>query len=256
MPAGDPWFDPDATGTAVIPFNRSYFELAGGARQQVDAITAWIDASNVYGSDAGRALALRRQDGSGKLKTSYGELLPFNEDGLPNAPSPDPSYFLAGDFRANEHAALSGVHTLFVREHNRWAELIAGMDGGPGPPQPPGHGSGDRRPRSPGAGGGGGGPHLSGDEIYELARAIVGAEMQAITYREFLPVLLGPGALPPYPGYDATRDPGSRTSSRRRPTASDTRCSRRASCAWAPAACPSPRVRSRCARPSSTRWSS
>ncbi len=33
------------------------------------------------------------------------------------------------------------------------------------------------------------------------------AEMQAITYREFLPVLLGPNALPPYRGYKATVNP-------------------------------------------------
>ena len=51
-------------------------------------------------------------------------------------------------------------------------------------------------------------PESSGDDIYERARAIVGAEMQAITYNEFLPLLLGADALPPYTGYRPEVDPG------------------------------------------------
>ena len=86
--------------------------------------------------------------------------------------------FLAGDLRANEQVGLTSLHTLFVREHNRLAEAIAAED-----------------------------PDLSGHEIYELARKIVGAQMQVITYSEFLPMLLGPGAIGPYGGYDRGADP-------------------------------------------------
>ena len=171
VPVGDPFFDPGALGLATIPLDRSSWELEHGQREQVNEITAYVDASNVYGSSTERALALRTLDGTGRLKTSDGDLLPFNVDGLPNAPDDDPSLFLAGDVRANEQAALIAMHTLFVREHNHWAEMI------------------------------GASADLSGDTIYEMARAIVGAEMQAITYREFLPVLLGPDPLPPYEGY-------------------------------------------------------
>ena len=63
----------------------------------MNQITSYIDASNVYGSDDVRAAALRQNDGSGKLKTSHGNMLPFNVDGLPNAGGPDPTLFLAGD---------------------------------------------------------------------------------------------------------------------------------------------------------------
>jgi hypothetical protein len=64
------------------------------------------------------------------------------------------------------------MHTLFVREHNYWAGKYAGNH-----------------------------PDATDEDIYQFARTIVAAEMQAITYREFLPVLLGHDALPPYRGY-------------------------------------------------------
>ena len=157
IPAGDLHFDPDGNGHVFMAFNRSVYDTGTGTgadnpRQQLNEITAWIDASNVYGSDDRRAQALRTNDGTGRLKTSANDLLPFNVDGLPNAGGDSPALFLAGDVRANEQVGLTAMHTLFVREHNRLAEIIA------------------RRHR-----------HLSGDQIYERARRIVGAQMQAIT---------------------------------------------------------------------------
>ncbi len=180
VPAGDLWFDPSATGTVTIPLGRSAYEEVDGVRQQVNTITAFLDGSNVYGSDQERADALRAMGGAGRLKTSAGDLLPFNEDGLPNAATGDAaSFFLAGDFRANEQVGLTAMHTLFVREHNYWADRVAQAL-----------------------------PELDGDQIYEYTRAIVTAELQAITYREFLPILLGRGALPPYRGYRPQVDAG------------------------------------------------
>lgn len=178
VPQGDVFFDPEATGAQVIHFNRSKFNRVLDVRQQINDITAYIDASNVYGSDHKRAMALRTLDGTGRLKTSAGNLLPFNVEGLPNAPNTAAAFFLAGDVRANEQVGLTAMHTLFVREHNSWAAQF-------------------RRHAA-----------LSGDDIYEYARAIVAAEMQAITYNEFLPMLLGPGALTDYSGYDPNVDAG------------------------------------------------
>jgi len=184
VPIGDPFFDPFFTGTQVIPLLRSVFDPTTGTnplnpRQQMNGITAFIDASNVYGSDAVRAAALRTNDGTGRLRMSAHRMLPFNTGGLPNAGGPDPALFLAGDVRANEQVALTAMHTLFAREHNRIAGEIWQEDSS-----------------------------LSGDEIYQHARAIVGAQMQVITYNEFLPVLLGPGALSEYAGYIDDVDPG------------------------------------------------
>ncbi|MCB1630112.1 MAG: hypothetical protein KDI48_20460, partial [Xanthomonadales bacterium] len=91
VPSGDEWFDPSATGTATIAMNRSLYEDVDGVRQQINTISAFIDGSNVYGSDETRAAALRAFDGLGHLATSAGNLLPFNVDALPNAATGDPA---------------------------------------------------------------------------------------------------------------------------------------------------------------------
>lgn len=177
VPTGDPFFDPTGSGAATIDFNRSAYHPGTGndpayPRQQMNQITHFLDASNVYGSDDVRAAALRTNDGTGRLRVSAGDLLPFNTDGLPNAGGTGPELFLAGDVRANEQVGLTALHTLFVREHNRLAQEISTSN-----------------------------PGLSGEEIYQRARRIVGALVQVITYQEFLPALLGPNALFAYSGY-------------------------------------------------------
>jgi hypothetical protein len=177
VPIGDPFFDPDSTGVEVIEFSRSVYAHQSTPRQQINEITHWIDGSNVYGSDIERATALRTNDGTGRLKTSAGDLLPFNEDGLQNAGGNSPDLFLAGDIRANEQVALTAMHTLFVREHNRLADSIRESS-----------------------------PRLHGEIVYQRARRTVAALLQVITYQEYIPALLGPNALKEYEGYDPTVD--------------------------------------------------
>ena len=65
----------------TIAFNRSIYAEGSAPRQQLNEVSAWIDASNVYGSDAERAAALRTLDGTGRLATSDGSLLPRNDAG-------------------------------------------------------------------------------------------------------------------------------------------------------------------------------
>jgi hypothetical protein len=180
---GDPFFDPNSTGLSEITFHRSRHVRGTGIDrgyplQQSNLITHYIDASNVYGSDDARASALRTNDGTGRLRSSVGNMLPFNTGGFDNAGGTGTDLFLAGDIRANEQVALTVMHTLFMREHNRLAAEIAASV-----------------------------PGLSGDEVYLRARRFVGGLMQGITYNEFLPALLGPGALAAYPGYQATVSP-------------------------------------------------
>ena len=178
IPTGDVHFDPDNTGTVTMSFNRSIYDTETGTesnnpRQQINEITAWIDASNVYGSDSERANELRTLDGTGQLKTSEGNFLPFNVNGFSNAGGDANTLFLAGDVRANEQIGLTTMHTLFMREHNWQANKIKSAN-----------------------------PRFSGDQIYEKAREIVGAQMQAITYYEYLPTLLGRNAMRSYRRYD------------------------------------------------------
>lgn len=176
VPENDPYFIPGET----MAFNRSLYDKATGekkSRQQLNEITAWIDASNVYGSEEERALALRMLDGTGRLKISAGNLLPFNTEGFPNAGGENAELFLAGDVRANEQVGLTAMHTLFVREHNRLATELASQN-----------------------------TNWSGEQIYQKARQLVGAQMQAITYNEYLPELLGDSALQSYRGYSSRID--------------------------------------------------
>ena len=117
-------------------------------------------------------------DGSGRLKTSANNLLPFNLNSFLNQPDNTSAFFLAGDVRANETSGLTVLQTLFVREHNFWADTFKTQQ-----------------------------PTLTDDGIYFRARAMVGAEMQVITYREFIPQLLGANALSAYTGYKPDVNP-------------------------------------------------
>jgi len=172
-------FDPENSGAKIIPLTRSRYDhatgTAGNPRQQVNSLTSFLDGSQVYGSDAVRAAALRAFTG-GLLKTTDGLYLPFNVDGLPNGGSTGADFYLAGDIRVNEQLGLTAMHTLFVREHNRLAKEIAQAH-----------------------------PAYTDEEIYQRARQLVGAQIQAITYNEFLPALFG--SFPSYGGYDPTVNP-------------------------------------------------
>ena len=76
--------------------------------------------------------------------------------------------YVAGDVRANDNAELTAVQTLFAREHNRIAAAAAAR----------------RCPRS---------------QRFQIARRVVVAEQQYITYTQFLPAM---GVrLAPYRGY-------------------------------------------------------
>ncbi len=172
VPLGDAEFDPNGTGTQTIAFTRSRYDATTGTstsnpREQINEITSWIDGSVIYGSDKATADSLRTFSG-GKLKTSTGNLPPTDSSGS----------FLAGDVRANENVELTSMQALFVREHNRIAAQLARQN-----------------------------PRWTDEQIYQQARATVGAELQVITYKEFLPALLGQNALARYRGYDATVDP-------------------------------------------------
>ncbi|XP_059125588.1 eosinophil peroxidase [Peromyscus eremicus] len=179
-----------------IPFFRSAPacpQNKNKVRNQINALTSFVDASMVYGSEVSLALRLRnRTNYWGLLATNQRfqdngrALMPFDnlhEDPclLTNRSVRIPC-FLAGDTRSSETPKLASLHTLFVREHNRLATELRRLN-----------------------------PHWSGDKLYNEARKIVGAMVQIITYRDFLPLVLGKArirrTLGPYRGYCSDVDP-------------------------------------------------
>jgi peroxidase len=160
-------------------------------RQQINTISSYIDGSGVYGIDRGRLEWLRNGPVDGNLANNRARLLLPNGY-LPRAdargdPASAPKMDLmgglvatpnraavAGDVRANENIALTALHTLFAREHNR---IVAALP-----------------------------TYLPRGLKFQIARRMVGAEEQFITYNEFLPAL---GVrLPPYRGYNPFVNPG------------------------------------------------
>ena len=176
----DPFLD---ESIEFIPMNRSisFSDGTTGVAQQISALSPFIDADNVYGTTRTRLNFIRADDSNvtGRLKTSALNLLPKNTEGLSNKGHDSRTdFFLAGDVRANENLALLASHTLWMREHNYWADNLRLLHS-----------------------------ELSGEDIFNKARVIVQSEMQKIIYDEFLPALLGDGALPAYHGYNSKADP-------------------------------------------------
>ncbi len=158
-------------------------------REQVNTISSYIDAWAVYGGTDERLDWLR--DGSVDGDPTNNDATLLDDDGyLPTAAArpgteapesdlmgrlfADPSAaVIAGDVRVNENIGLTAVQTLFLREHNRIVELLPA--------------------------------DLDEETKFDIARRVVAAEQQYITYNEFLPAM---GVeLADYEGYDSTVDP-------------------------------------------------
>ncbi|NWT03049.1 PERE peroxidase, partial [Mionectes macconnelli] len=191
-------FPPDdprgARPGTCMPFVRSASACTPGAssREQLNAITSFLDASTLYGSDGALAGRLRDPGGRPGLMatnrhfTDAGlELLPFENATksvcvLTN-PGANIPCFRAGDKRVTENLGLSAMHTIFLREHNRLVMELRELN-----------------------------PHWDGEKLYQEGRKIVIAINQIITYRDYLPLLLAEETsqwIPSYSGYDEEVDP-------------------------------------------------
>ncbi|CAL7938033.1 unnamed protein product [Xylocopa violacea] len=168
--SGDPVFD--VAGRTCMDFVRSAPapQCKLGPRQQLNQVTAFIDGSAVYGSDSNAARSLRAFVG-GRLRM---QLTPDNRTLLPPSTNPNDGCnreterlkgrycFAAGDPRANENLHLTTMHLLWARQHNRVADHLAKIN-----------------------------PSWGDQTLYEESRRIVGAQLQHITYQEFIPIVLG-----------------------------------------------------------------
>ncbi|KAL0832005.1 hypothetical protein ABMA28_001504 [Loxostege sticticalis] len=142
-----------------------------GSRVPFNTLTGVIDGNTVYGVTDKFARKLRTGYG-GLLRMNpvfkeYGlrDLLPLKLD-IPDEgctrPNKNMYCFEAGEIRVNEQLVLTVMHTLMAREHNRVANALAEVN-----------------------------PHWDDETLYQEARRINIAEIQHITYNEFLPILLG-----------------------------------------------------------------
>lgn len=148
-----------------------------GRRQQLNQVTSYLDGSVVYGSNQELANELRDFSG-GKLRMFYTkdgrELLPISTDLNDGCNREEEAKkgkycFLAGDSRANENLHLTSIHLIMARQHNRLASNLSILN-----------------------------PKWQDEKIYQESRRIVIAQMQHITYNEFLKPLLGEETMEKY----------------------------------------------------------
>jgi hypothetical protein len=162
----------------------------GRPREQINTVSSYIDAWAVYGGTEERLEWLREGPLDGDMSNNEatllmpGDLLPRRTDRGDAATAPTMDLngqligqpdraMVAGDVRANENTALLATHTLFAREHNRIVSLLPNR--------------------------------LTEEQKFQIARRVVIAEQQYITYSEFLPSL---GIrLPRYRGYNPRVNP-------------------------------------------------
>ncbi|KAM6175164.1 lactoperoxidase isoform 2-T2 [Erethizon dorsatum] len=194
FPPGDPKVK---TQGKCMPFFRAGFvcptpPYQSVAREQINALTSFLDASLVYGPEPSLASRLRNLSSPLGLMAVNQEV---SDDGLPYLPfvtkRPSPCElinttagvpcFLAGDSRASEQILMATSHTLLLREHNRLAQELKRLN-----------------------------PQWDGEKLYQEARKILGAFVQIITFRDYLPIVLGGEMqkwIPPYQGYNKSVDP-------------------------------------------------
>lgn len=130
--------------------------------EQINTLTHWIDGSTVYGQNQDEQNKLRSKR-NGLMRTSGNNFLPENADAAEcEAPRRGAICFLAGDSRVNEQPGLAVMHTLWVRQHNRIARELQGLN-----------------------------PRWSDEAVFQETRRIIAAQITHITYNEWLPILLG-----------------------------------------------------------------
>ncbi|GFR92449.1 chorion peroxidase [Elysia marginata] len=139
------------------------FKCYSSTREQGNAVTSFIDASQIYGSTLQQQEPLREFIG-GRLRGEGSDMLPANSSTTcKSAKLAGKFCFGAGDVRVNEQPMLSALHLIFHRYHNHIADLLSAYN------------------------------ILWDDEkVFQETRKIMGALLQHIVYSEYLPPLLGP----------------------------------------------------------------
>ncbi|OXA44238.1 chorion peroxidase [Folsomia candida] len=157
----------DFTRSTPLCFPGSSSSPSHAQREQFNVLTAFVDASHVYASEVNKSHLLRAWYG-GRFITdeNHPGFLPTVASVQARAPPGEKLHFMGhfygGEERVNEMPALTVMHTLFFREHNRLADQIAGKR-----------------------------PHWDDETIFQEARRILVAEWQNFVYGEYLPIIFG-----------------------------------------------------------------
>jgi peroxidase len=222
----DPFFIAVPPGDAVfsafpaLPFFRGIF-VSAPAREQINVITPWADVASFYGQSEADAKLLRSLDFNGvspgeliALRLGNGEEVsptigliklikgidPSSNPASPVLNLPAPDLLAAQDFLFTTGIGFSGpntspnssmVLTLLVREHNRVARTVNAFTTA----KKTSLGLPDRASN----------PAAYDERLYQLARKVLIAEVEAIFYDEFLPAI---GAqVADYKGYNPSLQP-------------------------------------------------
>ena len=137
-------------------------------REQLNLMTSFIDGSQIYGNNKTRANELRTFS-NGLLRTSDGvtsrKYLPLTYGkGFSDSCSSSTTRkcFVAGESRPSENLGLAGVHTLFMREHNRIASQLAIVN-----------------------------PKWKDETLYQESRRLLLGIYQHIVYDQWIPSVMG-----------------------------------------------------------------
>uniref|UniRef100_A0A915DCB3 Peroxidase n=1 Tax=Ditylenchus dipsaci TaxID=166011 RepID=A0A915DCB3_9BILA len=157
-----------------IPYARSFVapreNCTLGVREQGNLVSSFIDGSHIYGSNKQMADKLRlHSDGflNTNPQSSRLDLLPPLLDSKScNSPSKLRPCFLSGSPITNLLPTNAAFHTIWVRHHNQLAKQLKVFN-----------------------------PYWDDERIYQETRRIVVAQLQHITYNEWLPIVVGKNQL-------------------------------------------------------------
>lgn len=166
IPGNDPFYSRRSVPQRCMDFTRSTTCSSRGSREQINTNTAFIDGSQIYGSDPQRTRSLRAfQNGLLATNPSLNGFLPTGQQRGVQVQGG----FVAGDDRINEMPGLAVMHNVFLMEHNRIAREFQQITGS------------------------------TNDElIFQETRRVIIALLQNIVYSEYLPIVLGPATMSEY----------------------------------------------------------
>ena len=185
IPIDDEIMNPGGVEDSRIKYLRTEFisdtgSEEGNPREYPNEVSSWLDGSSIYSPNVELQYYLRSGEG-GRLKVTDidgWDMVPGSTtEYVESVSGDDPNLnFFTGDSRNLEHIGLTSLQVLFIREHNRLADGLSVRN-----------------------------TDWNDEQIFQRTKKLVQAEIQAITYNEYLPSI---GiVLNDYSGYNSSINP-------------------------------------------------